>query len=77
MPKHGSVQHRRAQPVHRTAKLVHADGSIDYISLPEVNEAVDTSSEDSFPASDPPSFTPITHTGEPKKHPVQQKPQKH
>lgn len=30
---------------------------------PRQQDAVDTSAEDSFPASDPPSHTPESHTG--------------
>ncbi|MGE5545897.1 MAG: hypothetical protein ACM33T_03295 [Solirubrobacterales bacterium] len=37
-----------------------------YQSTPEDEDAVETSSEDSFPASDPPSYTPVSHTGKPK-----------
>lgn len=29
------------------------------------DEVVEIASEDSFPASDPPSYSPITHTGKP------------
>lgn len=38
----------------------------EYLSGREEDE-VDQASEDSFPASDPPSHTPITHSGTPKK----------
>ena len=32
----------------------------------EVVECVEVASEDSFPASDPPAYTSVTHTGRPK-----------
>lgn len=34
-------------------------------SDPEGEDAVDLAGEDSFPASDPPSHTPISHPGNP------------
>lgn len=36
-----------------------------YQSNPEGEDAVDLTGEDSFPASDPPSNTPISHPGKP------------
>lgn len=35
-------------------------------SRPEDEDEVEISSEDSFPASDPPSYSPISHTGKPR-----------
>lgn len=35
----------------------------EYISSKEECDEVDKDSEDSFPASDPPSTTPVSHTG--------------
>ncbi len=36
-----------------------------YQSNPEDEDGVDLAGEDSFPASDPPSHTPISHPGKP------------
>ncbi|MBY0432111.1 MAG: hypothetical protein K2Q10_12990 [Rhodospirillales bacterium] len=36
-------------------------------------ELADMASEDSFPASDPPSYTAVTHAGKPKDEPVKPK----
>jgi hypothetical protein len=54
------------KPSHR---VEHPDGTVEFLSQCEVEEGVDTSSADSFPASDPPSFTPTAHPGRPHRKP--------
>ncbi|MBI5164642.1 MAG: hypothetical protein HY985_12165 [Magnetospirillum sp.] len=39
-------------------------------SPPEPVDPIDQAGEDSFPASDPPSTSPVTHTGQPRPGPV-------
>ena len=41
---------------------------------PEKSDKVDRASEDSFPASDPPSYSGITGDGHPRKKPADETP---
>lgn len=49
------------------------DDSKRVLARAEQEECIDMSSADSFPASDPPAFTVVTHTGRPKKAPATRK----
>lgn len=52
-----------------SCRIEHDDGTVEYVSKgPKRQEAVDNQSQDSFPASDPPSFTPERPADKPK-HP--------
>lgn len=55
------------KPHHKTANDPRAPGRKVplFQSDPEGEDGVDLAGEDSFPASDPPSNTPISHPGKP------------
>ncbi|HLN23316.1 MAG TPA: hypothetical protein VK558_04950 [Patescibacteria group bacterium] len=69
MNKHSSTDKAEPQEQKPSHRVVHSDGTVEYLSRCDIEECVDTSSADSFPASDPPSFTPTAHPGRPHRKP--------
>jgi hypothetical protein len=56
----------KAQPAPEDIRSMQGDEPPEFLSADDDLDQVDLSSEDSFPASDPPSHTPIRRQGAPK-----------